>query len=131
VRVLPALANEMATACLIAFFFVCGWLLTIDPSVFHSSTSILILLLTTDRLEPFLSGVCYFVFAKSSSPRAMFQHRQEIQADQVPDPAFFLRRLFMSELPTECVGDFHFEWTPALDRRTVARIPAPRRHFPE
>ena len=47
----------MATACLIAFFFVDGWLVPIDPSFFQSSTSVLILLLTIDRLDPFLSGM--------------------------------------------------------------------------
>jgi hypothetical protein len=47
----------MATACLIAFFFVGGWLVPIDPSFFQSSTSVLILLLTIDWLDPFLSGM--------------------------------------------------------------------------
>jgi hypothetical protein len=47
----------MATACLIAFFFVDGWLVPIDPSFFQSSTSVLMLLLTTARLDPFLSGM--------------------------------------------------------------------------
>ncbi|HEX7455448.1 MAG TPA: hypothetical protein VF296_05330 [Gallionella sp.] len=62
-RLLPALSNAMATACLIAFFFVGGWLVPIDPSFFHSSTSVLILLLTTDWLDPFLSGIIFLLFA--------------------------------------------------------------------
>jgi NADH:ubiquinone oxidoreductase subunit H len=56
-RLLPALANAMATACLIAVFFVGGWLVPIDPSFFQSSTNVLILLLTVDWLDPFLSGM--------------------------------------------------------------------------
>jgi hypothetical protein len=54
-------ANAMATACLIAFFFVGGWLVPIDPSFFQSSTSVLILLLTTDWLDPFLSGMLFLL----------------------------------------------------------------------
>lgn len=46
-RFLPALDNAMATACLIAFVLVDGWLAPIDPSFFQSSTNVLILLLTT------------------------------------------------------------------------------------
>ena len=65
-RLLPALANAMATACLIAFFFVGGWLVPIDPSFSHSSTSILILLLTADRPDPFLSGMLYLLSAELS-----------------------------------------------------------------
>jgi hypothetical protein len=60
-RLLPALANAMAMACLIAFFFVGGRLVPIDPSCFQSSTSVLILLLTTDWLVPFLSGMLYLL----------------------------------------------------------------------
>jgi hypothetical protein len=59
------LANAMATACLIAFFFVGGWLVPIDPSFFQSSTSVLILLLMTDRPGPFLSGMFFVPFAES------------------------------------------------------------------
>ena len=47
----------MATACLTAFVFVGGWLVPIDPSFFQSSTNVLMLLLTTDLLDPFLSGM--------------------------------------------------------------------------
>lgn len=65
-RLLPALPNAMATACLIAFFFVSGWLLPIDPSFFQSSTSVLILLLTTDWLDPFLRGMLFLLSPKSS-----------------------------------------------------------------
>src|SRR5471030_691485 len=54
----------MATACLIAFFFVGGWLVPIDPSSFHSCTSVLILLLTTDWLNPFLSGIIFLLSAE-------------------------------------------------------------------
>jgi hypothetical protein len=50
---------------LIAFFFVGGWLVPIDPSFFQSSTSVLILLLTTDWLDPFLSGILFLHSAKS------------------------------------------------------------------
>lgn len=50
----------MATACLIALLLVGGWLVPIDPSFFHSSTRALILRLTTDLLDPFLSGMSYF-----------------------------------------------------------------------
>jgi hypothetical protein len=63
-RLLPALANAMATACLIAFFFVGGWLVPIDPSFFQSSTSVLILLLTTVLLVPFLSGMIFLQTAE-------------------------------------------------------------------
>src|ERR1035437_10161738 len=55
----------MATACLIAFFFVGGWLVPIDPSFFQSSTSVLILLLTTDWLDPFFSGIIFLPSAES------------------------------------------------------------------
>src|SRR5665811_572032 len=55
----------MATACLIAFFFVGGWLVPIDPSFFQSSTSVLILLLTTDWLDPFLRGMLFLLSAES------------------------------------------------------------------
>jgi NADH:ubiquinone oxidoreductase subunit H len=58
-RFLPAFANAIATACSIAFFFVGGWLVPIDPSFFQSSTNVLILLLTTDWLDPFLSGTMF------------------------------------------------------------------------
>ena len=44
-RLLPALDNAMATACLIAFFLVDGWLAPSDPSFFQPSTNVLILLL--------------------------------------------------------------------------------------
>ncbi|MDP3617196.1 MAG: hypothetical protein Q8R49_05185, partial [Rhodoferax sp.] len=54
-------ANAMATACWIAFFFVGGWLVPIDPSFFQSFTSVLILLLTTDWLDPFLSGMLFLL----------------------------------------------------------------------
>lgn len=56
-RLLPALDNAMATACLTAFVFVGGWLVPIDPSFFQSSTNVLMLLLTTDLLDPVLSGM--------------------------------------------------------------------------
>src|SRR5665647_204054 len=65
----------MATACLIAFFFVGGWLVPIDPSFFHSSTSVLILLLTTDWLDPFLSGMI-FLLSVESIGRAFHQSRR-------------------------------------------------------
>src|SRR5450759_981601 len=55
----------MATACLIAFFLVGGWLVPIDPSFFHSSTSVLILPLTTDWSDPFLSGMIFPLSAES------------------------------------------------------------------
>ena len=61
-RLLPALSIAMATACLIAFFFVAGWLVPIEPSFFYSSTSVLILLLTTDWVDPFLSGMIFLLF---------------------------------------------------------------------
>jgi NADH:ubiquinone oxidoreductase subunit H len=47
----------MATACLIAFVFVGGWLVPIEPSFFQLSTRVLILWLTTGLLDPFLSGM--------------------------------------------------------------------------
>jgi hypothetical protein len=56
VRLLPAFDKAMATACLIAFALVGGWLLPIDPSLFQSSTNVLMLRLTTDLLDPDLSG---------------------------------------------------------------------------
>src|ERR1035437_4066713 len=65
----------MATACLIAFFFVGGWLVPIDPSFFQSSTSVLILLLTTDWLDPFLSGMVFLLSAESMR-RALHQSRR-------------------------------------------------------
>ena len=76
-RLLPALANAMATACLIAFFLVVGWLVPIAPSFFQSSTSVLILLLTTGWLDPFLSGT---IFLLTSEPR-MFS---TLSPQQVP-----------------------------------------------
>ena len=72
-RILPALPNAIATACLIAFFFVVGWLVPIDPSFFQSSTSVLILLLTTDWLLPLLSGMTFLQSAESSG--CMFPRR--------------------------------------------------------
>jgi hypothetical protein len=63
-RLLPALAKAMATACLIAFFFVNGWLVPIDPSFSHSSNSSLILLLTADWPDPFLSGTLFLLPAE-------------------------------------------------------------------
>src|SRR5450759_5543864 len=74
-RLLPALPNAMATACLIAFFFVDGWLAPIDPSFFQSSTSVLMLLLTTDWLDPFLSGMIFLLSADSIG-RALYQSRR-------------------------------------------------------
>src|SRR5487761_2032135 len=74
-RLFPALPNAMATACLIAFFFVGGWLVPIDPSFFQSSTSVLILLLTTDWLAPFLSGMIFLLSADSIG-RAFHQSRR-------------------------------------------------------
>jgi hypothetical protein len=74
-RLLPALPNAMATACLIALFFVGGWLVPIDPSFFQSSTSVLMLLLTTDWLDPFLSGMISLLFAESIG-RALYQSRR-------------------------------------------------------
>jgi len=62
-RLLPALLNAMATACLIAFFLVGGWLVPIDPSFLQSSTSVLMLLLTTDWLDPFLRGMLFLLAA--------------------------------------------------------------------
>src|ERR1035437_8006485 len=59
----------MATACLIAFPLVAGWLLPIDPFFFQSSTSVLILLLTTAWLVPFLSGMACLQSAESHSVR--------------------------------------------------------------
>jgi NADH:ubiquinone oxidoreductase subunit H len=64
-RLLPALANAMAMACLTAFSFVGGWLVPIDPSFFQSSTSVLILLLTIDWLAPFLSGMIFLLLVAS------------------------------------------------------------------
>jgi hypothetical protein len=58
-RLFPAFFNEIATACSTAFCFVAGWLLPIDPSFSHSCTSVLILLLTTAWLDPFLSGMTF------------------------------------------------------------------------
>jgi hypothetical protein len=55
----------MATACLMAFFLDGGWLVPIDPSFFQSSTSVLILLLTTAWLDPFLSGTIFLLSAES------------------------------------------------------------------
>src|SRR5450759_295815 len=74
-RLFPDLANAMATACLIAFFFVGGWLAPIDPSFFQSSTSVLILLLTTGWLDPFLSGMI-FLLSAASIGRALHQSRR-------------------------------------------------------
>jgi hypothetical protein len=65
----------MATACLIAFFFVGGWLVPIDPSFFQSSTSVLILPLTADWLDPFLSGMIFLLSAESIG-RALHQSRR-------------------------------------------------------
>lgn len=56
-RLLPALDNAIATACLMALVFVGGWLVPIDPSLFQSSTNVLMLRLTTTLLDPFLSGM--------------------------------------------------------------------------
>jgi hypothetical protein len=42
------LDKAMATACWIAFFFVGGRLVPIEPFLFQSSTSVLMLLLTTE-----------------------------------------------------------------------------------
>jgi hypothetical protein len=56
-RTLPAFDNAIATACLTAFVFVGGWLVPIDPSLFQSSTNVLMLLLTTNLLDPVLSGM--------------------------------------------------------------------------
>src|ERR1039458_1900408 len=64
-RLLSALPNAMATACLIAFFFVGGCLVPIDASFFQSSTSVLILLLTTDWLDPFLRGMILLLSPES------------------------------------------------------------------
>ena len=64
-RLLPAFPSAMATACLITFFFVGGWLVPIDPSFFQSSTSVLMLLLTTDWLDPFLRGMLFLLSAES------------------------------------------------------------------
>src|ERR1039458_9861628 len=74
-RLLPALPNAMATACLIAFFFVGGWLAPIDPSFFQSSTSVLMLLLTTDWLDPFLRRMVFLLSADSIG-RAFHQSRR-------------------------------------------------------
>jgi len=65
-------ADAMATACLIALFFVDGWLVPIDPSCFQSSTNVLILLLTIDCPDPFLSGMI-FVLSAESIGRAFHQ----------------------------------------------------------
>src|ERR1019366_2207557 len=81
-RLLPALANAMATACLIAFFFVGGWLVPIDPSFFPSSTSVLILLLTTDWLDPFLSGMI-FLPSTELTGRAFHQSWRYNQVGQI------------------------------------------------
>jgi hypothetical protein len=64
-RLLPALVNAIATACLIALFLVGGWLVPIDPSFFQSSTNVLMLLLTTDWVDPFLSGMIVLLSAES------------------------------------------------------------------
>jgi hypothetical protein len=53
--------SAIATACLIAFFFVGGWLVPIDPSFFQLSTNVLILLLTTDWRDPCLSGMQFLL----------------------------------------------------------------------
>src|ERR1035437_7566278 len=74
-RLLPALPNAMATACLIAFFFVGGWLAPIDPSFFQSSTSVLMLLLTTDWLDPFLSSMIFLLSADSIG-RVLYRSRR-------------------------------------------------------
>jgi hypothetical protein len=66
-RLFPALSNAMAMACLIAFSFVGGWLVPIDPSFFQSSTSVLILRLTIDWLDPFLSGMIFLLFANQTN----------------------------------------------------------------
>src|SRR5450759_486444 len=84
----------MATACLIAFFLVVGCLAPIDPSFFQSSTSVLILLLTTDWLDPFLSGMI-FLPSTESIGRAFHQswrcNRIEIRPASI---ASFAMRLF-------------------------------------
>ena len=69
-RLLPALPNAIATACLIAFFFVAGWLAPIDPLVFQPSTSVLILLLTSDWPDPFLIGMLVLLSTNSRVTRA-------------------------------------------------------------
>src|SRR5450759_2159024 len=85
----------MATACLIAFFFVGGWLVPIDPSFFQSSTSVLILLLTTDWLDPFLSGMLFllsynFLFCRFAVE--MFLVSQRVGAGQVDHAVAMIRR---------------------------------------
>src|SRR5665647_33634 len=65
----------MATACSIAFFMVGGWLVPINPFFFHSSTSVLILLLMTNWLDPFLSGMIFLLSAESIG-RAFHQSRR-------------------------------------------------------
>jgi hypothetical protein len=75
-RLFPALVNAMATACVIAFFLVGGRLVPIDPSFFQSSTSVLILLLTTDRLAPLLSGMMFILVAESMG--SAFQQAQRL-----------------------------------------------------
>jgi hypothetical protein len=74
-RLVPALDSAMATACLIAFFLVGGWLVPIEPSFFHSSTSVLILPLTTDWLDHFLSGMTILLSAESIG-RGLHQSRR-------------------------------------------------------
>jgi hypothetical protein len=59
------------------FFFVGGWLVPIDPSFFHSCTIVLILLLTTDWLNPFLSGMISLLSAVSIG-RAFHQSRRNV-----------------------------------------------------
>ena len=85
----------MATACLIAFFFVGGWLVPIDPSFFQSSTSVLILLLTTDWLDPFLSGMLFllsynFLFCRLAVE--MFLVSQRVGTGQVNHTIPMIRR---------------------------------------
>jgi hypothetical protein len=57
-----ALSSAIATACFTAFFLLAGVLVPIVPLRSNSFTSVLILLLTVLRLEPFFSGMsCSFV----------------------------------------------------------------------
>ncbi|HEY5581835.1 MAG TPA: hypothetical protein VIK56_11865 [Rhodoferax sp.] len=92
---MPAVANAIATACLIAFFFVGGWLVPIDPSFFQSSTSVLILLLTTDWLDPFLSGMLFllsynFLFRRFAIE--VFVVRVRVGTGRVNDAVAMIRR---------------------------------------
>ena len=93
-RLLPALDNAMATACLIAFFLVDGWLAPSDPSFFQPPTKVLILLLTVVRLEPFLRGMAFLLSAKLMG-RATHQLRRGNRIEIHPVAiAPFTMRLF-------------------------------------